>query len=154
MTKRETTEKENAIAQLRQWISPGDTVYTILDHVSRSGMSRHIRVVLMKCENGKTIDLHPNYSVARALGLRQVTRNGRRGDALVVGGCGMDMGFHIVYSLARVLFADGFTCCGKDCPSNDHSNAYYDKRPSDRTDPFWRGFKHSDPGYALIHRWL
>lgn len=44
-------------------------------------------------------------------------------------GCGMDMGFHLVYSLSRVLFSPkqgGFECLGIGhyCPSNDHSNAY------------------------------
>jgi hypothetical protein len=32
-----------ALAKLRDWIKPGDTVYTMLDHVSPSGMSRAIR---------------------------------------------------------------------------------------------------------------
>jgi hypothetical protein len=30
-------------------------------------------------------------------------RNGIR-----VGGCGMDMGFHLVYTLSRALFDDGY----------------------------------------------
>lgn len=33
-------EREEAITKLREWIKPGDTVYTILDHVSSSGMSQ------------------------------------------------------------------------------------------------------------------
>jgi len=110
-------------------------------------MSRAIRVVLLKPgENGQpVIDLHPNYAVGKALGLRHWKRHGRAQDALVVGGAGMDMGYHVVYNLARTLFADGFACVGEGCPSNDHSNGDRDYTP---------GRLHSDPGYALRHRWL
>jgi len=52
MTKKQEAEKQEQIAQLRKWLKPGDTVYMIIDHVARSGMSRSIRVVLMKCEGG------------------------------------------------------------------------------------------------------
>jgi hypothetical protein len=117
-------EKQEAIDKLREWIKPGDTVYTILDHVSRSGMMRAIRVVIPYTREDGTIDhLHPNYSVGKALGLRQWTRNGRRQDALVIGGCGMDMGFHLVYELSHVLYGQGYACLGKGkCPSNYHVN--------------------------------
>lgn len=37
-------------------------------------------------------------------------------------GCGMDMGFSLVYDLGRVLFRDNFRCIGKGCPSSDHDN--------------------------------
>lgn len=104
MTKAQKAEKAEAIAQLREWIKPGDTVYTILDHVSRSGMSRQIRVVLLDCEDGKAIDRHPNWAIGKALGLSHGKRNGRELNSLTVGGCGMDMGFHLVYSLSSVLY--------------------------------------------------
>lgn len=123
MTKAQKAEKAEAIAQLREWIKPGDTVYTILDHVSRSGMSRQIRVVLLACEDGRPTDLHPNWAVGKALGLSHGKRNGRELDSLTVGGCGMDMGFHLVYSLSSVLYGDGYQCLGKGkCPSNYHVN--------------------------------
>ena len=143
MTKRERAERDEALAKLREWIKPGDTVYTILRHVSRSGMQREIGVVLMR-ENG---DLHPNYLVAQAIGAKLGKRDG-----IIVGGCGMDMGYHIVYSLSSALFRDNFECIGKGddrgafsrCPSNDHTNGDRDYSPH----------KHSDGGYALRHRWL
>lgn len=152
MTKAQIAERDEAIAKLREWIKPGDTVYTVLDHISASGMSRAIRVVLLQTECktingqliGKTVDLHPNYSVGKALGLRHWKRNGREQDALVVGGCGMDMGYHIVYSLSRTLFPE-FHCIGENCPSNDHVNGDRD---------YTVGKLHSDGGYALRHRWL
>ena len=37
-------EQEEAIARLRNWIRPGDTLYTVLRHRAASGMSRSIDV--------------------------------------------------------------------------------------------------------------
>jgi len=58
-----------------------------------------------------------------------------------VGGCGMDMGFHLIYSLSRILYPNGFDCIGDNCPSNDHFNREDNKH-------------HKDGGYALIQKWL
>jgi len=68
----------------------------------------------------------------------------RRHEGAKASGCGMDMGFALVYDLSRILFKEGFECIGEHCPSNDHSNGDRDRTPH----------KHSDPGYALNHRWL
>ena len=148
MTKASDTEKTEAIAKLREWIKPGDTVYTVLDQVSRSGMSRHIRVVLLKNSEA----LHPNWAVGKALSLRHAKRNGYEQDALVVGGCGMDMGFHVVNSLSYVLYPE-YQCVGKgdgygtSCPSNAHVNSGPDR------DKYGSSITHKD-GYALRQRWL
>src|SRR3990172_2873899 len=99
MTKAERQAMQDATEKLREWIKPGDTVYTILRHVSRSGMQREIGIVLLK----DGTDLHPNYLVAKALGERV-----GKFDSVIVGGCGMDMGFHLVYNLSRALFPAGF----------------------------------------------
>ena len=130
MTKRQKTERDEAITQLRAWIKPGDTVYTILDSVSRSGMSRQIRVVIPMIDRhddehqAATVDFHhPNWAVGKALGLSHAKRHGRVQDALVVSGCGMDMGFHLVYELSHALYGEGYPCLGKGtCPSNYHVN--------------------------------
>ena len=117
-------DREEAIARLREWLKPGDTVHTVLRHVSRSGMSRDIGIVVFK-DGDSTADLHPNYAVAAAIGAPMSTGHQ---DAVRVGGCGMDMGFHVVSTLSRVLFPDGFGCIGEGdspstrCPSSDHSN--------------------------------
>lgn len=134
-------ERDESLARLREWIKPGDTVYTILRNVSRSGMQREIGIVLLSNEkNGRPIDLHPNHAVAVVLG----ERLGKR-DGVIVGGCGMDMGFHIVYNLGRILWPDGFECIGeKLCRSNDHTNGDRNYKPH----------HHTDGGYALNHRWL
>lgn len=104
MTKVKQQERQDAIDKLRQWYRPGDTVFTILEHVSRSGMSRQIRVVIpYVTENGQIDHLHPNHLIAKALGWRQA----KRGDGIIVSGAGMDMGYHLAYTLSHVLFSDG-----------------------------------------------
>lgn len=102
MSKAKEAERAEAIDKLRAWIKPGDTVYTILRSVSRSGMSRHISVVVF--QDGRP--LHPNYSVSKALGYAPLVRSLGGADALRVGGAGMDIGFGLVYNLAKVLYPD------------------------------------------------
>ncbi len=135
-------EQEDARDTLRALLSPGDTVTTILRHVSSSGMSR--RITLTVCSNGVPRDI--SRLAARAAGLDFNENHWQ----IVMGGCGMDMGFSAVYSLSRALFTDpGFICTGENgpsrwCPSNDHSNGSRDYTPH----------LHSDAGYALLQRWL
>ena len=165
MTKAQKAEQERAIAELHKHLKPGDTVYTVLDHVSRSGMSRNIRVLIPYTREDGSIDhLHPNYLVAQAIGERQA----KRGDGIVMGGCGMDMGFQLVYLLSSYMFPDGFGCTGEHCPSNDHSNGDRDRRPHEdhangradhvcATNPeSCTGYKHwhKSGGYAPKQRWL
>jgi len=74
------------------------TVYTVLRSVSASGMTRHIS---LKVAQGNDIyDI--TYQAAQALGERVSDRNGH--NTIKVNGCGMDMGFHLVYNLSSVLF--------------------------------------------------
>lgn len=143
----------DARENLLRWIKPGDTVYTICDHVSRSGMRRHIRVLVpytheaeryivarhtadtcpgrpcgSDCDHVEyterrgTIDfIHPNYATAVLTGSSQAMRNGHRQDGIIVDGCGMDMGFSLVYSLSHTLYPE-YTCIGENCPSPEHGN--------------------------------
>ena len=120
---RKQQEKEEALKMLHKWLSPGDTVYTILRHVSRSGMQREIGIVIIK----DGVDIHPNYAVSKALGMRQGNRDG-----IIVGGCGMDMGFHLIYCLGRAMWPNG-------------TPEPHGKR---------NGELDSDGGYALKQRWL
>ena len=140
MTKAEKEEQELAIEELREMLKPGDTVHTILRHVSRSGMSRSISCVVQG--EGGPYDI--DYLVRRALDMKFDRAN----SGLKIGGCGMDMGFSLVYDLSRTLFQGRFPCAGKNCPSNDHSNPPYPKRRKGTPR------QHSDGGYALNHRWL
>ncbi len=169
-TKREKAQaREEAIANLRSMLPPGSTVYTILRHVSRSGMMR--RVSLSAIIDGLPHDLDGR--AALACGWTWDRDNG----GIRVSGCGMDMGFHLVSTLSRVLYPDGFGCIGERCMSNDHSNGDRDYRPhscnADRSEsgnvysshhkhdgaPVRSGkygvcHWHSAGDYALRHRWI
>lgn len=87
---------------LTHYINEGDTIYTVLRSVAPSGMSRTMS--LKVAQNGRIVDL--TYYASVVLDYPLVEVNGSR--AVRVGGCGMDMGFHVVYSLARVLFRDKY----------------------------------------------
>lgn len=80
------------------YLKEGDRVYTLNRHTSSSGMSRDISLFIAR--DGEIMDI--TYYSAHAIGWRLVERNGRR--AIRVQGAGMDMGFHLVYTLASVLF--------------------------------------------------
>jgi len=107
MTKSKKEQKQErfdyAKKQLLEfYLKEGDTIYTILRSVSSSGMSRTISLKVAR--EGRILDL--TYFAADVLGWPLVEKNGSR--ALRVGGCGMDMGFHTVYTLASVLFRDKY----------------------------------------------
>lgn len=100
-----STERDEAIARLREWIKPGDTVYTILRHVSSSGMTRYIDIIHISItDEGKAGITWLGYNAAAALGWKYTDDY----YGIKVGGCGMDMGFHLVYTLSSVLFNDGY----------------------------------------------
>jgi hypothetical protein len=130
-------DKREAVEELQGLLKPGDVVYTVLRGVSRSGMSRDISLKTIR--NNEVVGITGR--TMTVLGLPPGKRDGLR-----VRGCGMDMGFHLVYELSRVLFPKGFICTGRKrlCPSNDHTNGDRNFRPH----------RHSDGGYALVQRWL
>jgi hypothetical protein len=75
------------------------TVWTILKHVSSSGMSRDLKCVTYY--DGRLIDI--TWYVDKVSGVATLKeRNGQR--VLRVNGAGMDMGFHVVYSLSYALY--------------------------------------------------
>jgi hypothetical protein len=108
-------EKEEALAFLRLHLPHGSTVYTVLRAVSRSGMSRKISLYTVD-KDGKLWDIG-NY-VAKALDSKPVEFMGSW--VLVAGGCGMDMGYHLVSSLAHALF--GYI--SPDDKSKPYTNCY------------------------------
>ncbi len=89
-----------SLALLRSMLAKGATVSTVHVHTSRSGMLRTFRTLVV--EDGVIRDMSPD--VARALGWAYDRDRG----AVRVNGCGMDMSFHLVYSLSRVLWDDGY----------------------------------------------
>lgn len=133
---RKTAEATEARDHLAKFLKPGDTVYTILRHVSRSGMMRVVSLKIMV--DGEPFDI--SGFVAKAVGYTLDSRN----FGVKVGGCGTDVGFDAVYNLARTLWPSGNVCSGKSCPSNDHSNGDRDYTPH----------THEDGGYALRQRWM
>jgi hypothetical protein len=87
---------------LEYYLNEGDTVYTLIRTVAPSGMSRTISLKVAR--EGRILDL--TYFASVVLGWPLVDAMGSR--ALRVSGGGMDMGFHTVYTLARVLFRDKY----------------------------------------------
>lgn len=141
MTKAQEQERQEAIDRLREEIKPGETLHTILRHVSSSGMSRSISIIQIK--RGGTYDW--TYLIAKAIG----EKIDQKHDGIKIQGAGMDMGFELVYRLSSALYGikRGYPCLGDRCPSNVHVN--------DRNAPRGKGkrIRHHD-GYAISHRWL
>lgn len=129
-------EQIEAQTKLREYFPVGSTAHTILRHKSSSGIYRAISVVSNL--DGDPYDL--SYLVARATGDKIDQNHG----GIKAGGCGMDMGFAIVYSMSCALYRGGFECIGTKCPSNDHSNGDRNYEPH----------HHNDGGYAIRQRWL
>lgn len=124
-TKREKElARKEAFDKLRAWIHPEDTIYTVLRHVSRSGESRDITVLIPV---GNEI-VNVSYYVADLLDWSM----NRERSAVKVSGCGMDMGWHLVYTLSRALFTD-------------------DEQPEKMK---LHPMRQSDCGYWLTQRWL
>lgn len=163
MSKKIDAQKQDALEYLLKMLPPGSTAYTVQRHLSRSGMHRLIDVYAIQ-------DGEPQWLtgyVARVTGFKL----DKEREALRVGGCGMDMGFHVVYELSHRLYPKGFGCIGREesyrwhCPSNDHANGDRDYTPhgvckdccEDSHAPtpgheylHW----HRDGGYAVRQRWM
>jgi len=124
-TKTQKTEKQEAIKRLQDEIPPGTTIYTVLRHCSASGMQRSIQCLVMR-------DNQPwDYSwlVKRALGYRLNEKHG----GVKIGGCGMDMGFHLVNTLSYCVHG-----VGRETDTPDQVVARGEARP----------------GYTFGHRWI
>jgi hypothetical protein len=119
-------------------------IYYNVRHVASSGMLRYMNFYFIG-KDRKPVLL--NWYIEK-LGLwsRGKSFDSLHGDCLRVSGCGMDMGFHVVYTLSRLLYKDEFYCLGKNnCGSNDHVNG--DKN-------YKINHLHSDAGYLLGGRAL
>jgi len=95
-----TQEHAQALEMLNKLVKAGDTIYTVLRHVSRSGMSRNIDMYVIK-------DNQPVFITGYAGKLLGLKHDYKGHGGLVVGGCGMDMGFHLVYELGGRMFKSG-----------------------------------------------
>lgn len=118
----EKTYKEQIKASLLEFIQPGSKVYTICDSVAKSGMSRKIRCFVVR--GNQVADITHSVSVVTDIKIKE--------GKLVVPGCGMDMGFHVVYTLGACLWPNG-------------TDKPHGKR---------NGEDDSTGGYALKQSWL
>ncbi|OQW34882.1 MAG: hypothetical protein A4E20_01510 [Nitrospira sp. SG-bin2] len=111
-----TNKRAEQIRELKKILKPGDTIYTKLNHVSKSGMYRVIDVFIVR----KNEPLRLSWSVAEITGMGY----DRKHEGVKASGCGMDMGYEVVYQLSHALFGDGYKCKGSKgkCPSNYHVN--------------------------------
>lgn len=162
-----SADRDAALTKLRSLLPPGSTVYCVLRHVSRSGMQRVIDPFIIG-EDARPFRLA--YWL-RDLGFRVDSRR----DGIVCNGAGMDIGWHLVFTLSRMLYPDGFGCIGdstdskRACPSNDHSNGDRDYTPHSCGEPtrtaeglsfryqagaIRRLHWHSEGSYALRMEWI
>lgn len=163
-SKAKYAERTEWLRKLHELLKPGDRIHMVLRHRSASGMYRAIDFYLLSCEKGEVTKSWLSYWIAHA---GVADRWDDKREAVGVTGVGMDMGFHVVYTLARMLYPNGFSCVGKDCPSNDHSNGL--PRPhafegeGDECTKYRCGLPreshptkphHKDGGYALRYEWL
>ena len=98
-TKQETTEARERLTKLLTTTTDKPTIYTVLRHVSSSGMSRDISVKMVS-EDGQLIDI--TYTVAQALGMKLYSRHGQ--NVVCVKGTGQDMGYALVYEISATIF--------------------------------------------------
>ena len=117
------TKAEFSRAELLKIIAPGATIYTQLRHVSASGMRRRISLHVVHNGRIRCID-----TLAADLMGDKIHKSG----GIVANGCGMDMGFHLVYSLGSRLWPEG--------TPEPHGQR--------------NGAPDRNGGYALKHEWL
>ena len=95
-------------------VTPGARLYTMISHVSRSGMQRRVRVfVAIVGEDGK-----PEIAELTCFAAKVAGYSLREGD-IIVGGCGFDAGHDVVYNLGRALYPDAVRPRGGDIFRHD-----------------------------------
>jgi hypothetical protein len=122
-------EKEETKAKLKELFAEGGyKAYTILRHVSSSGMFRLISAIVIVDNKPISIDYLIN-----GLGVFKQDKN-REG--LRVPGCGMDMGFQLIYETSAMVFTD---------PAENEKITF------ERDGLAW---KRSNGGYVVKQEWL
>lgn len=138
-TKASKAEKMEAIERLRELCPPGTVIRPVLRKVSASGMRRHIDFYAFRAdptERGGVASWYLTSLIARALGYSMAPRGS---SGMVVNGCGMDMGFHVVNSLSYALH--GRESVGPDAIASAG-------RPFEPTKDQYRA------GYSLTCEWI
>jgi hypothetical protein len=102
-----TYRKWNYDGDTQSWIDvprPDQTIYTIIRHVSNSGMERVIDMFsIQKHTDGRLYTRNLSWIYCRIM---ESTYSRRYGGGVKVGGCGMDMCAHLVGNLSSALFGD------------------------------------------------
>jgi hypothetical protein len=98
MSKVSKKDRADAIDALHRFLSPGSTVYYTVRTVSRSGMRRTLDFYAV--DDGRILRL--TGVISRATGY-----NLNKRAEIVVGGCGFDAGFEVVYNLGATLWPKG-----------------------------------------------
>jgi hypothetical protein len=103
MTTHRDELKARFIEELRIIYPKGSKVYTVLRHAT--AMRRTVSPIGIS-KNGDHLQIADwSYKVATVLGWNL----DRKRAGIIVTGCGMDMGFHLVHSLSSILYeGDGF----------------------------------------------
>lgn len=103
-------DRQAGIERIKEHAPKGSTIYCILRSVSRSGMSRRISFYAMKpagtkySTGEKPVHHTEPVMLDRAVAAILDMPLDREKEGIRVDGCGMDMGFHVVYSLARAVY--------------------------------------------------
>ena len=143
MSRRTQADVAEARARLRELLKPGDTIWCTVRYVSSSGMSRGIDFYLLTC--GK--DGPDRIWLSRLIATACEYRFNERHECVSVSGCGMDMGFAVVYDLAHALFGPR-KWSGADDKTRRRFLRW--RRRMDEREPYG----NHEEGYALSHRWL
>lgn len=89
-------EQQESMNYLKDMLKDGDTLYTTVNHVTKSGETRYIKTILIRDNQPLYLDYHISKVLDWSLSDKY--------NGIKVGGCGMDMGFHLVYTLSARLF--------------------------------------------------
>jgi hypothetical protein len=100
-----TTDKELSKERLlEEYLKDTNTVYTVRRGVSSSGLTQYISLMVPGLDHAGKPDLfNITWHASNVLGDKLHDRDGHR--VIKVQGGGMDLGFHLVYSLSSVLYA-------------------------------------------------
>ena len=91
-------DKQQAVKRIEIFAPKGTEVRIVITHVSRSGMERRMRAFV--ANKAEVVDLTAAFAIVYGASMDW------RG--VKVRGCGMDMAFHLVYSVASEVYADGY----------------------------------------------
>ena len=92
-----TQKQQEAKKELRHFIKPSTTLIIQITHVSKSGMSRKMKVYTVDKKTGRL--LRHTYYIADLIGYKY-----NDDDTITVKGCGMDMAFWLADTITHYLY--------------------------------------------------